>query len=359
MTELFETGLRILAHGRRLFAPPPLAEMPAAYASLLRDPSERLEELWEGAIYVDKIEERTSPMRFMSRDGRAPFAQTGGGVAADGSHEAASPSWLLNTPANVAQANAPASKPLSKNAPPRLSESRPTPHAPGGEVRALSPSSKGAAPNIPRPELPRGAAAPDEVSEPLPQRPAESEFAPNVVEWPEARPALVRGAELAAPGNVLQEREEELASDPELLRLREQLEVEEGKRRRRQEWPREVSGGGPEVSRPYAESSQVPAAQTATSFTPVAQLLTKNVARNRTDATAADLGAGVTADLAPREPEVFRNADTSPAPRRGADEGRSDGEGRAATAPLVEEVLEELYERLKLEFSRTYGTTGG
>ncbi|HEX8291766.1 MAG TPA: hypothetical protein VF570_08430, partial [Pyrinomonadaceae bacterium] len=112
MTELFETGRRILAHGRRLFAPAPLAELPAAYASLLRDPGELLEELWGGV-------ERAEP----TPDGAPPrLARRGGGVTAAEPPPGAS-DWLLHSPPDVPQTPAAASKAV----PLRLTESRPRP----------------------------------------------------------------------------------------------------------------------------------------------------------------------------------------------------------------------------------------
>ncbi|HWS86831.1 MAG TPA: hypothetical protein VN282_07695 [Pyrinomonadaceae bacterium] len=348
MTELFETGSRILAHGRRLFAPPPLAEMPAAYASLLRDPAELLEELWGGVEDTGPAAESGSP-RLARRDGggATPREPLSGGSQ-----------WLLDSPVNVAQT--PAS--VSQAAPLRLSEGRPRAPlskeagrapkaAPRGiEIRQTVVSDQVGAerdylsgPNVPPLEL-----APEAGSASRGPRPVSGDRPAKIVEWPAARPAAAGGAGLATPGNVLQEREEELTGDPELLRLRQQLEVEEGKRRLRQEWPQEVSGGGTQVSRPYADPAPAPAPQTATSFSSVAQLLSKNVARTETDAAAA-----------PREPEVLKGDDPPPVPRRAEEEARAGGSGRAETAHLVDEVLEELYERLRLEFSRTYGTTGG
>jgi len=195
-------------------------------------------------------------------------------------------------------------------------------------------------------------------SDPYRPQPVSGEQAAKIVEWPATRPsaAAVGSAELATPGNVLQEMEEQSGGEPELQRLRGQLEVEEGKRQLRQELPREVEGAGTADSRAVVNPSNVPAAQTtATSFSPLTQLLSKNVAREES-----------AAELAPKEPEVISAGDSPSTRARAEEPGRADverpdgrGAARGETGPLVEEVLEELYERLRLEFSRTYGTTGG
>lgn len=348
MTELFETGRRILDHGRRLFAAPPLAELPAAYGSLLRDPGELLEELWGGVEHAEPTP-RSEPPR---------LARKGGGVSADAPLPSAS-QWLLNSPNDVPQTPGVMSAAASKAVPLRLTESRPragTPPPPapvsgdGGHV-----SRPGTVSSQPPLELAPERETREEVSDSYRPRPVSSEQTAKVVEWPTTRTAAVGSAELATPGNVLQEMEEESGGDPELLRLRGQLEVEEGKRQLRQERPVAVEGARTEENRAPVNTSNAPAAQTATSFSPLAQLLNKNVARVEMPAVPA-----------PQEPEGF-NSIAAPVTRVRADEvGRADAEradGREArrgeTGPLVEEVLEELYERLRLEFTRTYGTSGG
>jgi hypothetical protein len=349
MTELFETGRRILAHGRRLFAAPPLAELPPAYASLLRDPGELLEELWGGVEHAEPAHDN-EPQR---------LARRGGGVTAAEPLASAS-QWLLNSPIDVPQTPAV----VSKAVPLRLSESRPrlgtTPSsAPlSSDERYVSqPSTVSSQPPL---ELAPERVTRESRSDSYRPQPVSGEQPAKIVEWPAPRAAAVGSAELATPGNVLQKMEEELGGEPELQRLRGQLEVEEGKRQLRQEEPLEVEGAKAEASRARINPSNAPAVQTtATSFSALTQLLNKNVARpERTEVTAAE--------PAPREPEVI-SAGESPLTRVRAEEsGRADvqraderGAGRGETAPLVEEVLEELYERLRLEFSRTYGTTGG
>lgn len=345
MTELFETGRRILAHGRRLFAAPPLAELPTAYASLLRDPGELVEELWGGVEHAEPPPESTSPR----------LARKGGGVTATEPPPSAS-QWLLNSPAEVPQTPADGSRAV----PLRVTEGRPrlgTPPSPappsgpdGGRV-----ARPGAASSQPPLERAPSSGTRESGADPHRPQPVSGEQQAKVVEWPATRAAAVGSAELATPGNVLQEMEEASGGEPELLRLRGQLEVEEGKRQLRQERPVEVEGSGAESTRARVNPSNATAAQTATSFSPLTQLLNKNVARAETPAP-----------LAPQEPEVINGGDP-PLTRARADEGaRADvegadgrGAGRGETSPLVEEVLEELYERLRLEFTRTYGTTGG
>lgn len=348
MTELFETGRRILAHGRRLFAAPPLAELPTAYASLLRDPGELIEELWGGVEHAEP-----------AHDGEPPrLARRGGGGMTAAEPLPSASQWLLNSPIDVPQTPAAASKAV----PLRLSESRPR----AGTTPAPAPL-PGAGGHVTRPgtvsSQPPLELAPEREtratgSDPYRPPPVTSEQPAKVVEWPAPRPhaAAVGSAELATPGNVLQEMEEASGGEPELQRLRGQLEVEEGKRQLRQERPAEAEGAKAAASRPRVNASNAPAAQTtATSFSPLTQLLSKNVAREET-----------AAELAPHRPEVIDGGDSPLTRVRAEEPGRADveradgrGAARGETGPLVEEVLEELYERLRLEFARTYGTTGG
>jgi hypothetical protein len=357
MTELFETGSRILAHGRRLFAAPPLAELPAVYATLLRDPCELLEELLGGVEHVETAREFESP-RLARKGVGATAAETLSGES----------KWLLNSPVNVAQTPAA----VTKAVPLRLSESRPraaTTSSTKDESSVPSTSRQGTASSHAPLEFAPVSESHAEESDSYMPKPVSSDKPAKVVEWPTTSPATaaVGSAEIATPGNVLQEMEVEAGGDPELRRLRSQLEVEEGNRQPRQTQPLSAEAELSDASRadvypsdvPYAHvnrpNAAAPTTPPPTSFSSLSQLLKKNLSRPET-----------AADFAPREPEIVNAGDTpfasvSALEPAHADAEREDarGEGRRETTPLVDEVLEELYERLRLEFSRTYGTTGG
>jgi len=261
----------------------------------------------------------------------------------------------------------------SKAVPLRLTESRPRvgtapPLGPLSKAEGHAPSASRqvSAPGFLPPELAPDGEAPEGVSEPYGSERIYGERAEKVVEWPATRPVPAGGAAPAAPGNVLREMEEWSGSDPDLPRLRGRLEVEEAKRHLRHGRAHEVPGEGPEEGRAYVNATNGlgPAAQPPTSFSPLTHLLSKNVARAELSKNVAR--AETAADPVVQEPEVMRGGDSTRARRRAVEEEqapvrRVPGEeaGRRPVEPLVEEVLEELYERLRLEFSRTYGTTGG
>ena len=358
MTELSVTGARILDLGRRLLATPPLAEMPAAYEALLRDPGELLEATWGAVAHGEPAPEEPPA----SRAARAERA-SGGAAFSPLNSAAFEPNALLfpDRPARPAAAGSPGTQTPSagtKAVPLRLTEDRPpalttSAFAPvvKDESRAASSLRQGTAPGLLPLELVRDEQATVGGDSPEPLERGQTK---KVVEWPAAPPAA--GAALAAPGNVRQELEEEWGAEPELQVLRGQLGEDEGKRERLQtERARETfREGGTEGRRTGDDPAGLPAARTPTSFSPLASLLSKNVSRTETAP-------------APLVPEVLSGGGSlwsSPDEEKRAVAERAGGERtdetrRRAAAPTVDEVLEELYERLRLEFSRTYGTTGG
>ncbi len=360
MTErLFGTGARILELGRRLLATPTLAEMPAAYAALLRDPGELLEETWGAVAHGEPVREEPAASR------AATAERVSGGAQVSSSKSATfAPNALLfpDRPAAVSpDPQTPAAGP--KAVPLRLTENRPPARTPStfapatkDESRVPSSSRQGTAPGMLPLELVRDEQAIREGVEAHSPEQLEGGKARRFVEWPAARPAA--GAALAAPGNVRQESEEGLEADPELQVLRGQLGEDEEKRERLQTGRGRGSFREGDREEQRADTSaDFPAAQEPTSFSPLTSLLNKNVARSVTTP-------------APLVPEVLKDGGGSlwsgpdeekraVAERAGGEKRDGDETGRRASAPTVDEVLEELYERLRLEFSRTYGTTGG
>lgn len=382
MSDPFEIGRRVLAECRRLLAPPPLAGLPGAYASLLQDPGGMLEEAWGGPERgLAAFFERQAPTHKKAGAGRAP-AGPGTAAATVEGPTAGSPFSPLNaapgpsaprglvtsaTPPSlprVASPFSPASPPSDDNRPPFRPGTAPG-VLPLNLVRAVQPApSSLSAPSAP------SVASPEHKAEPYgPERVygekanEASEKATKLVEWPapgpSVRTALAGDASFAAPGNALQEVEERLGTDPELRRLRRQLGEDDGKRGRLQQartagtiWKQPPGAQGEDAAGPSH------AAHTPTSFSPLSSLMNKNVARGNVVNVSAPPAR------APEEAVPAPKAISGDAPGRAAgaesDEGRAGrDEPPSGAAPSVDEVLEELYERLRLEFLRTYGTTGG
>lgn len=373
MTEgVFETGARLLELGRRLLATPSLAEMPAAYESLLRDPGELLEETWGSVAHGETVREE-SAARSAARAERV----AGGAQVSPSKSAAFAPNALdfTSRPArpSAAVSPGPTQTPNAgpKAVPLRLTENRRSAYAPAtkDESSFPSPSRQGTAPGTLPLELASDGRATEESAEAYDPAPLYGEKARRFVEWPAARPAA--GAALAAPGNVRQETAEESEADPELQVLRGQLGVDEEKRERLQTGRARASfreGGtearGTEARRVEDNSADFPGALTPTSFSPLTSLLSKNVSRAETPRAPLVpevLNGGGGSLWSTPDGEKRAVAERASEERTSRDETRTGGNeaARRSSAPTVDEVLEELHERLRLEFSRTYGTTGG
>jgi hypothetical protein len=369
MSDPFQTGRRVLGASRRLLAPPPLAGLPAAYAKLLQDPGRLLEAAWggpeQGSPAPHEAEAR-SPRK--ANAGRRP-AESLASVPAVTPSGATPFSPLSATPRRTAARSLVTSEPppsLPRVASPfsigpTRRDDRPAsfrPDAPPPRVLPLD-LSRAAPPAPSVPSVPF-AAAPANDAEPYGPERVYSEQARRVVEWPAARPVTAGDAALAAPGNALQEIEETLGTDPELQRLRSQLGEDDDKRARLQDaLDEEAFGEHPRESQGNSSNSSYNPPRTPTSFSPLSSLMSKNVAPGNLVNVSAPPAQGPET-VVPASKVI--SDDTPQLSRRGeSDEGRAgrDESPRGAEAPSVDEVLDELYERLRLEFLRTYGTTGG
>lgn len=366
MSDPFQTGRRVLGAGRRLLAPPALAGLPVAYAKLLQDPGRLLEAAWgglgQGDMAPHEAEART-PRKASAGLRPAESLASAAVVRPSG----ASPFSPLNaTPRQTAARSIVTSAPPPSlprvaspfSLAPARTDDRPAslrPDAPPPRVLPLDLSR--AAP--PAPSVPF-AATPANDAEPFGPERAYSEQARRFVEWPAAPPVTAGDAALAAPGNALQEIEERLGTDPELRRLRSRLGEDDDKRARLQHPSfEEAAGEHPPKAEGNSSVSPYNPPHTPTSFSPLSSLMGKNVARGNVVNVSAPPARGPL-DVIPASKVI--SDDTPQLSRRGeSDEGRAglDESPRGAAAPSVDEVLDELYERLRLEFLRTYGTTGG
>jgi len=371
MSDPFEIGRRVLGQSRRLLAPPQLAGLPVAFASLLQDPGELLEEAWGGLEHggpaafekeATAVRKATPRSRPDESGGAAPqFERPSGGsqfspLNTAPEHTAARGLLTRVSPPSLPRVASPFSRaPMSKD---ESAASLRRGRAPGVTPHELAPTVR-PAPLAPVAPVAPFAAAPGNKLEPYgTERVYREREKKKVVEWPSARNVTAGGAALAAPGNALQETEERLGADPELLRLRSQLKEDDAKRARlRPARAEEVEGVRATDTQGQPAAGPHDAAPAPTSFSPLTSLLSKNVGRGNFVNASAPLAQG---------PEQAVPTAGARAGDEAPDWAGESGEGRGgreespkASAASVDEVLEELYERLRLEFLRTYGTTGG
>lgn len=364
MTELFEIGRHILERSRRLLALPAQAELPPAYTSLLRDPADLLAETW-GALPAE-------PTAAPSPDvGDAERARGRQGMRAQGSGGALS---------DLSEVRAALAKPLEADvvwlkpgiAPGGTSQAESS--AAGGPTPLLSatPSRLGAVGGDPTgaagTELPESVTKGQEASPLAPaegfgsqsgsrNRPAEAQTSDALTRTAPARVIGLFAPAPAAPEDKVPFDEEARASHPG-ERRREPGRRSERLAGRVAEDVYDFGEGGDEVRAAFtAAPAQQPERPTA--FTPLTSLMSKNVTPGNVVAVPSPLAQ------APQSPDAVSGGNSPWARRQGAEEREAEegaaeqGRARQPTAPLVEEVLEELYERLRLEYLRAYGTTGG
>lgn len=337
MTEpILDTGRRILELGGALLLPAQLPALPPAYTDLLRDPADSLAETWREAL--------PGPAREVPDDsGRAPAVR-------------ATTGRVRHSP------DAPPPSPRAASASAPNTFAFPTPQS----SRAL-PEPVATAEAAPA-ELPPRAAPPISLVSAAPRGPSEDAPEPTPLlskgpgvrgvmegltpsEAHEAQPyAVLSAADLGSGPTPLPS-----GSSPGAVAL-ELPGAEEAY----------AKAGGTGLREVLTESEATPAGAAATEPEPEGVTIFSQTPAGLFRALEKLSAKGISPDIvtvvSTQGPVAGVPASGDDSPGSGVWGGRPERAPSAAQtpeAPRVEDVLEELYERLRLEFLRTYGTTGG
>jgi hypothetical protein len=399
MEQLLETGRRILEHSHRLELLPPQAQLPHGYVSLLLDPADLLasacgalfsaEDLAEPAETISTVERHAARglVEPLPHVHHAPTSRPHGAPAFSKSAEREAVRLQSATaPSNIAKPER-ANKsrlPLSLvNSTSKPFASGTPPHAPfEGTARTRFSTPEAEASLTTR----TGSVMPVESlllpSGSLSRTEPDYSSVPNITgEYVHASPDIESQIRDAAVSPEASFANREASTNPQAAKPRataaarsqeESLVLRDVEARSQP--PAEAHFQPAEARLQPLEEAQVASVNFTPSPSQLAHVLNANLAANRSvppqSLSLEAVGAAQPPDaqsnsLQARKVSSFDKPDLSwpdsfAVPDGHGREHRSEdaGPARGADAPLVEAVLEELYERLRLEYLRAYGTSG-